>query len=111
MEEKASTKVEEVKPTVKSIEKPKATSKQAPVVSTPVTSSTGGKYHIIGGSFTVEANAANFVNQMIAKGLDAKLLGKIDKMYIVSIGSYTSKREAITESKTIGVKGWIFKQK
>jgi hypothetical protein len=42
--------------------------------------------------------------------LDAKLLGKIDKMYIVSIGSYTSKREAITESKTIGVKGWIFKQ-
>ena len=111
MEEKASTKVEEVKPTVKSIEKPKATSKQAPVVSAPVTSSTGGKYHIIGGSFSVEANAANFVNQMIAKGLDAKLLGKIDKMYIVSIGSYTSKREAITESKTIGVKGWIFKQK
>jgi nucleoid DNA-binding protein len=110
MEEKASTKVEEVKPTVKSIEKPKATSKQAPVVSKPVTSSSEGKYHIVGGSFSVKVNAENFVNQMIAKGLDAKLLGKIDKMYIVSIGSYTSKREAITESKTIGVKGWIFKQ-
>ncbi len=110
MEDKASSSEEELKPTVKSVDKPKPTTKQASVVSAPVKSSSEGKYHIVGGSFSVKINAENFVNQMIAKGLDAKLLGKIDKMYIVSIGSYTSKREAITESKTIGVKGWIFKQ-
>jgi cell division septation protein DedD/nucleoid DNA-binding protein len=109
MEEETPAPVEEVKP----VEKPKATPKPkpVPVVSAPVTSSSGGKYHIIGGSFSVEANAENFVNQMIAKGLDAKLLGRIDKMYVVSIGSYSSKGDAIAESKTIGVKGWIFKQK
>ena len=110
MEDKASSSEEELKPNVKSVDKPKPTTKQASVVSAPVKSSSEGKYHIVGGSFSVKVNAENFVNQMIAKGLDAKLLGKIDKMYIVSIGSYTSKREAITESKTIGVKGWIFKQ-
>jgi hypothetical protein len=110
MEDKASSSEKELKPTVKSFDKPKPTTKQASVVSAPVKSSSEGKYHIVGGSFSVKVNAENFVNQMIAKGLDAKLLGKIDKMYIVSIGSYTSKREAITESKTIGVKGWIFKQ-
>jgi hypothetical protein len=113
MKEETPAPVEEVKPVVKPVEKPTATPKPkpAPVVSAAVTSSSGGKYHIIGGSFSVEANAENFVNQMIAKGLDAKLLGKIDKMYVVSIGSYSTKVDAIAESKTIGVKGWIFKQK
>ena len=113
MEEETPAPVEEVKPVVKPVEKPKATPKPkpAPVVSAPVASSLGGKYHIIGGSFSVEANAEHFVSQMIAKGLDAKLLGRIDKMYVVSIGSYSTKGDAIAESKTIGVKGWIFKQK
>ena len=79
-----------------------------PIKST--SSISNGKYHVIGGSFSVESNANKFVSQMISKGFDAKSLGKINQMYIVSVGNYATQRQALSDRKVKHLKGWIYRE-
>jgi len=81
---------------------------------TVVQNDNGGSYHLIGNSFGEEANAANYAQKMKDKGYPAKVLGRYDGLYLVSIKSFNSKEAA--ESGKSGVSqdasgAWVFKQK
>ncbi|MBI1837143.1 MAG: SPOR domain-containing protein, partial [Flavobacteriia bacterium] len=101
-----------VEPIEKEVVKPieKKAVKSEIVKQVVVSTSSTHNYHIIGGSFSVEENANRFVEQMKSKGLNAQVLGKIDKLFVVSIGVYSSKIEAEQQSKAQNMKGWIFRK-
>lgn len=100
--------VEEPVKVEKEIEKP-----TKPIVSAPSNSSNAvsGTYHIIAGSFGVNENANTFADKMKEKGFQAQVLGRINNMYIVSIGSYSTKQEAVEANHKNEVKGWIHRKK
>lgn len=79
----------------------------------PVTSSSGN-YHIIVGGFGDPANADKLVNDLRAKGLDAKVISGSGSLTQVSAQSYSTMQEAQQNLSTIkdktGVSGWILKQ-
>jgi len=54
-----------------------------------------GPYHIISGSFTLPGNAEKQQLQLRKKGLTPEMLPKRGKYIMVSLGSYTSRKEAI----------------
>jgi cell division protein FtsN len=56
--------------------------------------SEGPKYYLVGGSFSVEENADEYIVELKAKGFDAFRVGKKGRFYIVGIGSYGSFSEA-----------------
>lgn len=71
------------------------------------------QFFIIGGCFSIEENAENFIQELIAKGHPAKLVDKNKGLYRVSYGSYASKDEA--KSALPAIKGesngaWILKK-
>lgn len=68
----------------------------------------GGGFHVIGGSFSSEANARRFVEELKAKNIAAEYIGKYG-MYLVSLGSYNSSAEATQAMKASGQTGWIKK--
>lgn len=68
----------------------------------------GGSFHVIGGSFSTEANALRFVEELKAKNISAEYIGK-HGMYLVSLGSYNTSTEATQAMKTSGQTGWIKK--
>jgi cell division protein FtsN len=55
-----------------------------------------GPYHIISGSFLVLENAEKQQTTLRAKGLNAELLPRRGKYYMVSLGSYATQEEAAT---------------
>ncbi|MFM7681746.1 MAG: SPOR domain-containing protein [Bacteroidota bacterium] len=121
-EEVTTTVVEELEttevPEVESpVEEPVQAEKTKPlpkptVVSTPqpTSNAVSGTYHIIAGSFGVSDNANHFAEKMKEKGYDAQVLGQVGQMFIVSIGSYSSKDEAVQANHKNEVKGWIHRK-
>ena len=68
-------------------------------------------YHVIGGAFMAKSNAERYQNKLISAGNTSVIIGKFDKLYIVSIGSYPSKEEAefaLSTSRSISANAWIF---
>jgi nucleoid DNA-binding protein len=65
-----------------------------PVISVPDKS-----YHIIAGAFQVEANAKRQKAQLENKGFSPVLLDKRGKYYMVSLGSYDTKEQAVIALK------------
>jgi len=68
-------------------------------------------YHIVGGAFMDKSNAERYQNKLISTGNTSVILGKFDQLYIVSIASYPSKEAAefaLSTSKSISAKAWIF---
>lgn len=76
---------------------------------TQTTHSVGGKYHIIIGSFGVEANAKRLVAKSIKEGNNSKLLGKINGVYVVSLNSYPTSKEAIAAMNSTKIKGYVMR--
>ena len=79
----------------------------------PVVSGTNnGSYHLIGNSFGEEANAERYAQKMQEKGYPAKVLGRFDGLYMVSLKSYDS-REAASQGRSSVTadagSAWIFK--
>ena len=72
-------------------------------------------YHIIAGAFREVANADKKVEQLIAKGFDAQILG-VNKWGLtqVSYASFNSKRDAINKLRTIkkqeSTEAWLLVQ-
>jgi len=88
--------------------------KEKPVKEQPVVdhSSSGGSYHIIGNSFSSKSNAENYAEKMNGKGYQAKVLGKFDNLYLVSIKSYNSREEAKSGLSSVSAdaaSAWVFK--
>ncbi len=61
---------------------------------TPVSSGSGGAYHLIGGAFGSQANAEKYIGDMKAKGYPASILGQFNGLYQVSIKSFESRSAA-----------------
>lgn len=71
-----------------------------------------GSYHIIGGCFSVESNASNFVKKLTDKGYSAGIADKKNGLFRVSAGSYSSESEAesaLDKFESDGFSGWILK--
>lgn len=62
---------------------------------TPVTSSTAGKYHIIGGCFGEKANADKFVERLKYRGYQASVLDLHKNLYRVKIESFNNYDKAL----------------
>lgn len=69
-------------------------------------------YHIIGGAFTERSNADRYQSKLISSGNSSVIIGQFDKLYIVSISSFSTMEEAqnaMSASKSISSNAWIFK--
>ncbi len=53
------------------------------------------KFHVVGGCFSVEANAEKLVKRLQKKGYDARLIGTFKNLYTVSYQSYATREEAV----------------
>jgi hypothetical protein len=72
-------------------------------------------YHIVAGSFTVLENAEKQRSTLLAKGLDAEILPKKGKFYMVSLGSFDTPGEASSEKnimqRVAGFELWVMRNK
>lgn len=91
---------------------------QSPAVdvqNVPQTTTYAKPYHVISGSFTVLANAEKQRSALKAKGLDAEILPKKGKFYMVSLGSFDSPEQASAARQSLQQKApgelWVMKNK
>lgn len=79
----------------------------------PVVSGTNnGSYHLIGNSFGEKTNAERYSKQMQDKGYPAKILGRFDGLYMVSLKSYDSRSAANNGRSSVSAdagSAWVFK--
>lgn len=71
------------------------------------------KYHVIGGCFSVQSNAQNFVADLISQGYSASILDHNKGLYRVSVGDFAKRSEAkssLASFKSGGNSGWILKK-
>ncbi len=66
-------------------------------VSQPLTTTSTPKYHLVGGGFKSEENAAKYINRLKEKGIEGTQLGQKGKIFLVGIASYNTEEEALTE--------------
>jgi len=74
--------------------------------------SNSGSYHLIGNSFGEKSNAERYVSEMSGKGYPAKILGRFDGLYLVSLKSYDSRDQAQSGRSSVTAdasSAWIFK--
>jgi len=60
-----------------------------------------GPYQIISGSFTVSENAERHIIALRKKGINAELLPRSGKYYMVTLGSYPTRSEALEAQKLL----------
>ena len=75
-----------------SLEEPNSTATAAPQ-KVQRKASSGGRYHIIGGAFSVPSNAEKFVAHLKSLGFDAEIIER--KLQMVSYGSFATREEAL----------------
>lgn len=72
--------------------------------------SSSGNYHVIGNAFSESGNADAYVNTMKGKGYgSAKVLGRFDGLYMVSIQQHDSRSSASSGASSAGDGAWVFK--
>jgi len=70
-------------------------------------------YHVIGGCFSEKENAENFVQELVAAGYNASIIGKRKGLFAVSYSSFASRKEAVEGlalAKNHNSKAWILNQ-
>lgn len=78
-----------------------------------INNSTDLPYHVIGGCFSVKANADQFVVDLVEQGYSASVLDLNNGLYRVTAGDYASRSEAksqLKDFKNAGFSGWILKK-
>lgn len=90
-------------------------SQEEPVEETTSSStpSSTGSYHLIAGGYRVKSNAQDAVSELKSKGLDARIIGRINGLHFVSAKSYSSLNSAKQDINNIRGKApgaWIYKQ-
>ncbi len=104
-----------IKKTIKKEERKKVTIINTEKSSVPVKETQAditNSYHIIGGAFIDKSNADRYKNRLASEGNKSSIIGRFDKLYIVSISSYSSlddANSALKEARTISSNAWIFK--
>jgi hypothetical protein len=71
-------------------------------------------FHVIGGSFSSEANAKRFARDLMAKGQSSVTVGETGGTYRVSIASFATRDEAVAANaqlKSIVPSAWVYKWK
>lgn len=71
-------------------------------------------FHVIGGSFSSEANAKRFARDLMAKGQSSVTIGETGGTYRVSIASFATRDEAVAANaqlKSIVPSAWVYKWK
>ncbi len=71
-----------------------------------------GNYHLIGNAFGEKGNAETYVQKMNQKGYSAKILGRFDGLYLVSLKSYDSQADASNGRSSVSAdasSAWVFK--
>ena len=72
--------------------------------------SSSGNYHVIGNAFSESGNADAYVSAMKGKGYgSAKVLGRFDGLYMVSIQQHDSQSSASSGASSAGDGAWVFK--
>ena len=66
-----------------------------PSSNNPSAPSTEGRYHVIGGCFSIKENADRFIEDQVSKGHAAHLIDQHRGLYRVAIHSYARRTEAI----------------
>lgn len=73
-----------------------------------------GRYHVIGGCFSIEANAQRYIAQMTERGFSPRVIDHHKGLYRVAVATYTDRTLAVTavhELKTGPVEGaWLLVQ-
>jgi len=71
-------------------------------------------YFVIGGCFSKETNAINFVQELKSKGYEALIVDENDGLHRVAFGGYSSRKEAKAAKKAIkeaeGLSSWVLKK-
>lgn len=70
-------------------------------------------YHVIGGCFSEKENAENFVQELVAAGYNASIIGKRKGLFAVGYSSFASRKEAVEGlalAKNHNNKAWILHQ-
>ena len=104
-----------IKKTIKKEERKKVTIINTEKSSVPIKETQAditNSYHIIGGAFIDKSNADRYKNRLASEGNKSSIIGRFDKLYIVSISSYSSlddANSALKEARTISSNAWIFK--
>jgi hypothetical protein len=78
----------------------------------PVKTASNGTHHLIAGSFSEKSNAEGLVQDLKAKGLDARILGQFGGLHFVAAASYNSSQEASNDIDRVRQNAsgaWIFK--
>jgi cell division protein FtsN len=68
------------------------------------------KYHIIMGAFREKKNAENYVKHLNQKGANATIVTRMDGLYLIAFGSYTTPEERkpyTTNARQICPKAWL----
>jgi hypothetical protein len=103
--------VEEV---IKETPKPKKRIKKKSVAMDSGTSSIGtGNFHIILGTFSEKVNALTFVDKLKSEGKNGATMIERDGKFYVSLNSYATKEEAIsnlTSAKVNSKNAWVFQK-
>lgn len=102
----------------KTTEKPVEKAVVKPVVKPiPQKSSTpmaeNGSFHVIGGAFGEERNAIRYAEKLKSNGNNAKVIGKYNGLYLVSVESFASASEAsraLQNLESVTGKAWVFKK-
>lgn len=73
------------------------------------------KYYLVGGSFSVEQNAEDYIKELKGKGYEAFHVGKKGRFFIVGIGTYDSFAEADQAKQeymnnNAGSEVWVWKK-
>ncbi len=55
------------------------------------------KYYVVAGSFRIETNAKNFINELTSKGFTPEYIGERNGFFTVCYSSFDSEREAYNE--------------
>lgn len=75
------------------------------------TGTNNGTYHLIGNSFSEEENANRYMEKMKGKGYPAKIIGRYDGLYLVSLKSYDSRQDAESGKSSVTAdagSAWVF---
>ncbi len=68
---------------------------------------------VIAGSFELEENAHKLVAKFKAKNIDAQMIGQVNNLYVVSIGSFATEQAHQTKKDQLNAVGpnWIFRRR
>lgn len=94
-------------------ETPEVIETPEPIIETPVINngSNKGAFHLIGNSFSEEVNANRYLEKMKSKGYPAKIIGRYDGLYLVSLKSYDSHQAAEIGKSSVAAdasSAWVF---